>query len=135
MTDLQKLEAVKENYARFIQTEQRLFEQRAKAERTTRPLQEIHYNSHAENWREDAIIQMAEARDELADVLNEYIDSWQAAHAVLDGITDPRHYEVLFRRYIQGYSWRKIAAEMGCSERQCVNLHNGVKKYLLQCKW
>ena len=76
-----------------------------------------------ENWRENAVIQLIEERDKLADVLNEYIDSWWEAHTVLERIADPAHYEVLFRRYIQGYSWNKIAEEMGYSQRNCMRLY------------
>lgn len=132
MTDLQKLETVVENYKRFTQAEQRVLEYKAKAERTTRPLQEVCCSGHMENWRENAIIQLIEERDKLADVLNEYIDSWQEAHTVLDKIEDPSYYEVLFRRYIQGYSWKKIAGEMKCSQRNCMLIHEKAIEYLSQ---
>ena len=123
MTSLQKLEAVRENYARLIDAEQTLREWKARAERTTRPVRESIHSGHAKNWREDAVILIAEAKDALADVLNEYIDSWQVAHTVLDAVEDPDCYEVLFRRYIQNYSWKRVAAEMKCSQRNCMILH------------
>ena len=132
MTDLQKLEAVRENYAKFLEAERNLLEWKERAERATRPVQEMYHSGHAKNWREDAVIQMIEARDNLADTLNEYIDSWIVARAVIYSITDPGCLEVLFRRYIQGYTWMQIAAEMGCSRRNCMILHrkaiNGLQK-------
>ena len=123
MTDLQKLEAVREKYALFLEAERDFLEWKERAERTTRPVQEMYHNGHSKNWREDAIIQAAEARDNLAEALNEYIDSWIDARAVIYSITDPGCLEVLFRRYIQGYSWKRIAAEMDCSQRYCMILH------------
>lgn len=123
MNDLQKLEAVGKKHAKLIKAEERLLEQRAKAERITMPFKEINSRSREEGWQEDAIIRLIELRDEFAKAAEEYADSLWVAHCVLEDIPDPQCHEVLFRRYVQEKTWKQIAKEMGCSQRNCMILH------------
>lgn len=48
--------------------------------------------------------------------------SYIRGYDILDEITDPEQYDILFKRYILSETWKQIAEEMGCSQRHCMRL-------------
>ena len=123
MNNLEKLEAVKKYYDRMIGAEERFYECKSKAERSTMAIQETSRKGNSKGWRETAMIQMIEARDKYAYAVIAYTEALKEAHDILDKIDDPQIYGILHHRYILFKTWKQIAADMGCSYRICMMLH------------
>ena len=55
--------------------------------------------------------------------IDEYVDLTREIEAAIDRIPDGRYRDVLRFRYVNGWTWEKIADEMGYDERWVRRLH------------
>lgn len=66
--------------------------------------------------------------------MNDSIDRLLAAReeigAFIDGVSNPRWRRILRSRYIMGFSWSKIAQDMGCTVRHAQRMHQEILKNL-----
>jgi hypothetical protein len=127
---LEKLEAVKVVRNKVIAAEDRYLQWKMRSENTVVVLKQKTNTGTHENWRENAIIEMAEARENYLDCVMQYIDSLRDAYTVLNALENPDWYTVLYCRYIRIRAWKDIAEEMKCSERNCKLLNQEARSFL-----
>lgn len=130
-SELQKLEAVKLCLGKMELAGQYLEEKKARAESTTHLMNEIKVQSNGDmNWREDAILQVVEARDRYIAASNDYAESLSEAYNVLDRLPEAKWIPILWGRYLQYKTWEQIALETRQSVRNCMTLHKKALKWL-----
>lgn len=71
----------------------------------------------------DSLDKLQTYRDELAGLLADYMELQRFADRVIARLDDPRHQEVLARRYFEGMKWLQIAKAMTYSTSQVFQLH------------
>lgn len=70
-----------------------------------------------------AVEKMLELRDQLAGQLEERIALRREIEEAIAGVEDERLRELLRLRYLEGWTWEKIAMQMKYSYRQVTRLH------------
>lgn len=131
MSNFEKLEAVWEFRGKIIAAEERYREWKMRAETTVVVLKEKPHTGNHENWRENAILEMAEAYDSYLDCVSDYIGALREAYMVLDSLDNPDWYTVLCCRHIRGRTWKEIAEDMKCSTRSCQIQYQQARNYLM----
>lgn len=72
----------------------------------------------------DAIADAEQARDDLLGDIDELTDSVDEFNTILECLYDAKELAVINRRYIERRSWKRIAKDMGISERQALRIHS-----------
>ena len=57
------------------------------------------------------IVKLIDAREEINNLIDEYIDKLSEVKQVIEQVTDPKEYDLLHKHYIENMSWTKIAIE------------------------
>lgn len=126
MDDLQKLKAVKEAYGRMKQARLLYEERKSRAESTTKPIGGNKVQGNEQNWQEEAIVKMIEAKDFYADCVSAYIDALREGIAVVDRIQDPLDFDIVYKRYIHFRTWKQITEETGYAITYCMKRHKSM---------
>lgn len=71
----------------------------------------------------ESLDNLAAYREELAELIDDYVSLQRFAEGVIDRLEDPRHRQVLRLRFFVGMAWPRTAAAMGYSERRAFQLH------------
>ena len=66
---------------------------------------------------------LSQVREEYGPLLEDYSSLWERVDAALQAVEDDDDRLLLQRRYTLGYTWPDIAEAMGCSVRDCRQLH------------
>lgn len=72
---------------------------------------------------EDYAVRIVELEREIDRRIDEYVDLVRQAEAAIDQVEDERCRDVLRYRYLNGWSWEKIAEQMHYDERWVRRLH------------
>ena len=71
----------------------------------------------------DADIRLLELIDEVEAEKNALVDLRREIMAAIAGVADERYRELLEYRYVNGWTWQRVAEEMNYSKRQIYRLH------------
>lgn len=72
---------------------------------------------------EEYVAKIVDLEHEIDLRIDEYVDLTREIEAVIERVGDDRHRDILRYRYINGWSWEKIAREMHYDRRQITRLH------------
>ena len=72
---------------------------------------------------EEDVAEIIDHEREVDPRIDEYVDLTREIEAAIDRIPDGRYRDVLRFRYVNGWTWEKIADEMGYDERWVRRLH------------
>lgn len=72
---------------------------------------------------EDAVCAMVDMCSDLDKEIDALQKSMRFAEHIISGLHDRRHQYILRCRYLNGWSWSKIATEMGFDRRWVLRLH------------
>ena len=72
---------------------------------------------------EEYVAKIIDLEREIDRRIDEYVDLTREIEAAIDRIPDGRYRDVLRFRYVNGWTWEKIADEMGYDERWVRRLH------------
>jgi RNA polymerase sigma factor (sigma-70 family) len=78
-----------------------------------------HSSTRNVHKNEDAIIRLIDWQDKL----NDQFAKLDEINRTLNCLTDPLHYIVIVKHYLDGKTWREIAAELNYSERTIRYIH------------
>lgn len=105
----------------YIQEEIR--EYYASATRCTVQYSDTHGSGSMHDSMADNICRIVTARERLEDTERRLIEQLDAIEAAIDGMSDNTLRDLLYGRYIRGYSWDKIALDMHYDVRHVLRLH------------
>lgn len=71
----------------------------------------------------DAVAKIVDLENEINKDIDCYIDLKREVKAKLEKLTNPNYYKVLEKRYVQYYTFERIATEMHYSYRNITKLH------------
>ena len=72
---------------------------------------------------EEYACKLADLEMEIDRRIDQYVDLTREIEAAIDAVEDPRYRELLRFRYVNGWSWLKIANEMHMSEDWVKHMH------------
>ena len=72
---------------------------------------------------EEYVVKIIDLEREIDRRIDEYVDLTREIEAVIDSVGDDRYRDILRYRYLNGWSWEKIAQEMHYDRRQITRLH------------
>lgn len=72
---------------------------------------------------ENAVCRLIELEKDLDKEIDRLIDETKLAKEMIAGLEDSRHRDILTYRYLNGWSWDKIAREMDYERRYVLKLH------------
>ena len=67
---------------------------------------------------------------EMNDSIDRLLAAREEINSFIDGVSNPRWQRILHSRYIMGFSWSKIAQDMGCTVRHAQRIHQEILKNL-----
>lgn len=110
---------------RIMNTSDRIEKMEARAYKSTRPIDAEATGTADPHARERAIAELADLRTELR---YDYEDLEQARIEIREAIDAfyPDHmdaHRIFWRRYLCGWTWSRIAAEMGLKVREVTGIH------------
>ncbi len=79
--------------------------------------------SGVSNRIEDAVVRLDELSGELAKEIDFYVHLRRLAHEVVRRLPDDRYRDILTLRYLNGYSWGRVAEEMGYESNYIWRVH------------
>lgn len=82
---------------------------------------------------EDAVLGLQDLEQDMRDSIVKYTEDIKLAKQLIDGLTDTRQRDILTFRYMNGWSWQKIARCMNYERTQIWRIH-GVALMLLDNK-
>ena len=71
----------------------------------------------------DAVAKIVDLENEINRDIDIYVDLKREVKAKLERLENPNHYKVLEKRYVQYYTFERIATEMHYSYRNITKLH------------
>lgn len=63
---------------------------------------------------------------EINDSIDRLVAAKEEINTFIDGVSNPRWQRILRGRYIMGFSWSRIAQDMGCTVRHVQRLHKEI---------
>lgn len=72
---------------------------------------------------EEYVVKIIDLEREIDRCIDEYVDLTREIETAIDRIDDDRYRDILRFRYINGWSWERIAREMHYDRRQITRLH------------
>ena len=72
---------------------------------------------------EEYVVKIIDLEREIDRRIDEYVDLTREIETAIDRIDDDRYRDILRFRYINGWSWERIAREMHYDRRQITRLH------------
>jgi ferritin-like metal-binding protein YciE len=75
------------------------------------------------NSREDAYVRMIEMGDKINDEIDRYVDMRGEIEAAISTVEDITLQTLLRYRYLEGFTWEKVAVELNYCWRQIIRLH------------
>lgn len=88
-------------------------------------------NFHSQT--EDAVLKLQALERDICDLIVDYVDDIRLAEQLINDLTDTRQRDILTFRYMNGWSWQKIASLMNYERTQIWRIH-GVALMLLDNK-
>lgn len=82
---------------------------------------------------EDAVLKLQALEQNMCDSIIDYVNDTKLAELLINGLTDTRQRDILTFRYMNGWSWQKIARLMNYERTQIWRIH-GVALMLLDDK-
>lgn len=73
---------------------------------------------------------IVDKEQEMNDAIDRLLAAREEISTFIDGVSNPRWRRILRSRYIMGFSWSKIAQEMGCTIRHAQRVHQDILKNL-----
>lgn len=70
-------------------------------------------------------LKIAALEAEMREIDAEFADTVRAAEEAIDAVPDPRYRDILTYRYLNGWSWSRIARGMSYSRDHVIRLHAG----------
>ena len=72
---------------------------------------------------EEYVVKIIDLEREIDRRIGEYVDLTREIEAAIDRVSDDRYRDILRYRYLNDWSWEKIAQEMHYDRRQITRLH------------
>lgn len=88
-------------------------------------------NFHSQT--EEAVLRLQDLEQDMCDSIIRYTEDVKLAEQLINGLTDVRQRDILTFRYMNGWSWQKIARLMNYERTQIWRIH-GVALMLLDDK-
>lgn len=82
---------------------------------------------------EDAVLRLQDLEQDMCDTIIKYTEDIKLAEQFINSLTDVRQRDILTFRYINGWSWQKIASLMNYERTQIWRIH-GVALTMLDNK-
>lgn len=76
----------------------------------------------------NGVAKLVDLKNRIAEEIARYASMRREIVAMIEGLENPRHYEVLHKRYVLRMSFKKIARDMKCSSRNAQYLHDEAMK-------
>ena len=73
---------------------------------------------------------IVDKEQEMNDSIDRLLAAKEEINRFIDGVSDPRWQRILRSRYIMGFSWSKIAQDMGCTVRHAQRMHKEILQNL-----
>lgn len=133
MKRLEAVKAVPRLYRALLIARNSYERRKTLAEKTTGTFSEIKVQSNnVENTMECRFVEMIAEKEAYEKAAHAYNEALTTANSIIFSLENPEEMELVYRRYIEGETWKTISYEMGISERKCYMLNRKVCTELSQ---